>query len=282
MTLKENFSLKWNDFQANVCRSFSSLRGDNIFYDVTLVSDDQYQISAHKLVLSACSGYFKKILSQNNHSNPLLCLEGVSYADIQHVLDYIYLGEVQINQDQMDRFIYVAQRFQLDGLLLLNHEDSNTNYMRDNKKLDFLEVSAAAENKIEEESNRNYTTQSKQLDFLDVSTPQITNAIVGEQSSNKYSWQNKMLDFKEEITVPIHAFADEESVTKKLSLQENVAESKREKKERSNSRRMRRKRANPESPMFTVVNTSTETTREFTYYANLPNGHVQQKSSERI
>ena len=154
--------------------------------------------------------------------------------------------------------------------------------MRDNKKLDFMEVTAAAENKIEEESNRNYTTQSKQLDFLDVSTPQITNAIVGEQSSNKYSWQNKMLDFKEEITVPIHAFADEESVTKKLSLQENVAESKREKKERSNSRRMRRKRANPESPMFTVVNTSTETTREFTYYANLPNGHVQQKSSERI
>ena len=119
----EKFSLKWNDFQTNISRSFYKLRAENDFHDVTLVSDDQRLVSAHKLVLSSCSGYFKKILKQNKHENLLLCLEGISYTDLQHVLDYIYLGEVQIHQEQMDRFIYVAQRLQLDGLLLMNPEE---------------------------------------------------------------------------------------------------------------------------------------------------------------
>ena len=119
----EKFSLKWNDFQTNISRSFYKLRAENDFHDVTLVSDDQRLVSAHKLVLSSCSGYFEKILKQNKHENLLLCLEGISYTDLQHVLDYIYLGEVQIHQEQMDRFIYVAQRLQLDGLLLMNPEE---------------------------------------------------------------------------------------------------------------------------------------------------------------
>lgn len=98
---------------------------------ITLVSDDQRQISAHKLVLSSCSGYFKTILKQNKHENLLLCLEGISCTDLQQVLDYIYLGEVQIHKEQMDRFIYVAQRLQLDGLMLMNPEEYLTG-KRDN------------------------------------------------------------------------------------------------------------------------------------------------------
>jgi hypothetical protein len=80
------------------------------------VSDDQKMMSAHKLVLSASSPYFKHILTTNKHSHPLLCLDGVSSAELQCVLDYIYQGEVQIYQEQLDRFLVVAQRLQLEGL----------------------------------------------------------------------------------------------------------------------------------------------------------------------
>ena len=83
MQVADKFSLKWNDFQTNVSRSFYKLRSEKDFHDVTLVSDDQRQISAHKLVLSSCSEYFKKILKQNKHENLLLCLEGISYTDLQ-------------------------------------------------------------------------------------------------------------------------------------------------------------------------------------------------------
>jgi len=114
--MSEKFSLKWNDFQSNVSRTFSQLRSEEEFFDVSLVSDDQKMVSAHKLVLSASSPYFKHILTTNKHSHPLLCLDGVSSAELQCVLDYIYQGEVQIYQEQLDRFLEVAQRLQLEGL----------------------------------------------------------------------------------------------------------------------------------------------------------------------
>ena len=47
--MSEKFCLKWNDFQTNVSNTFRKLRTSDNFYDVTLVSDDQQQISAHKV-----------------------------------------------------------------------------------------------------------------------------------------------------------------------------------------------------------------------------------------
>ena len=62
--MSEKFCLRYNDFQSNVSKSFSTLRNEDLYYDVTLVSDDQKQVPAHKLILSACSEYFRNILKQ--------------------------------------------------------------------------------------------------------------------------------------------------------------------------------------------------------------------------
>ena len=115
--MSEKFSLQWNDFQSNVSNSFSLLRYEDSLHDVTIVTDDNEQTAGHKLVLSACSEYFKTIFKKNKHSHPLLCLEGVSSKDIRNVMDYIYNGEVQIFQEDLDRFLIVAQRLKLEGLL---------------------------------------------------------------------------------------------------------------------------------------------------------------------
>jgi len=123
--MSEKLSLKRNDFQLNVSRTFSQLRSEEEFFDVSLVSDDQKMMSAHKLVLSASSPYFKHILTTNKHSHPLLCLDGVSSAELQCVLDYIYQGEVQIYQEQLDRFLLVAQRLKLEGLIQQKKDKEN-------------------------------------------------------------------------------------------------------------------------------------------------------------
>ena len=122
--MAEKFCLKWNDFQTNVSTTFRKLRTSDHFYDVTLVSDDQQQVSAHKVVLSSSSEYFKNILTSNKHSHPMLCLSGVNQEDLKNILDYVYNGEIQIYQDQLDQFLNIAQRFQLEGLMQGNEETS--------------------------------------------------------------------------------------------------------------------------------------------------------------
>ena len=117
MGSSEKFCLKWNDFQDNVTKSFSKLRQESGLFDVTLVGSDQKQLSAHRLVLSACSDFFKTIFHSNTHSHPLLYLDGVDQAEINLMLDYIYQGEVQIYQEHLDRFLDVAKKFKLEGLM---------------------------------------------------------------------------------------------------------------------------------------------------------------------
>ena len=86
----EKFCLSWNDFKTNASQSFDLLRKENLFYDVTLVSEEQVNVKAHKAALSMCSNFFKNILKSNDHSHPWLFLGGISSKNIEYVMNYIY------------------------------------------------------------------------------------------------------------------------------------------------------------------------------------------------
>ena len=55
---QQQFCLRWNDFQTNMVASFKHLRDEKSFTDVTIACDGQ-STKAHKMILSACSPYFK-------------------------------------------------------------------------------------------------------------------------------------------------------------------------------------------------------------------------------
>ena len=120
--MSEKFCLKWNNFNSNITKSLSNLRNEEDFYDVTLVGDDYKQISAHKVILSSCSEYFKHVLKKNKHAHPVLCLEGINSNELSSILDYLYHGEIMIYQDDLNRFLSIAQRLKLEGLMT---EDNN-------------------------------------------------------------------------------------------------------------------------------------------------------------
>ena len=115
MASREKFCLKWNDFESNISSSFKSLREDNDYMDVTLACE-QDQISAHKVVLSACSSFFKTILKRNPHQHPLLYLRGISYSNIESLINFMYYGEVSIAQEELNSFLAVAEELQVKGL----------------------------------------------------------------------------------------------------------------------------------------------------------------------
>merc|ERR1712133_72028 len=122
--MSDTFCLKWNDYHSNVSKSFGRLRNKDEFHDVTLVSDDRKQVFAHKVILSSCSEYFRNVLKQNIHPNPLLCLEGITFKDMNNVMDYIYCGEVNMYQDDLDRFLKIAERLKLEGLIGVGGDDN--------------------------------------------------------------------------------------------------------------------------------------------------------------
>ena len=123
--MAKEFNLKWNDFEANASSSFKILREESEFFDVTLVSDDEHHISAHKLVLSASSEFFKNILRKSCHSNPLIYLTGMRFQDLEHILDYVYDGEVGVLQENLDGFMDIAQKLKIKGLMVKNEESNN-------------------------------------------------------------------------------------------------------------------------------------------------------------
>jgi len=111
----EKFCLRWNDFENNISSAFRELRDDKDFFDVTLACDDE-QIQAHKVILSACSPFFRNILRRNPHQNPLLYLKGVKYTDLQSVLNFMYHGEVNVAQEELNSFLAVAEDLRVKGL----------------------------------------------------------------------------------------------------------------------------------------------------------------------
>ena len=111
----EKYCLKWNDFEGNVSQGLRDLRNDKEFFDVTLACDDK-QIEAHKVILSACSAFFRNILRQNPHQHPLLYLKGVKYKELLSVLNFMYVGEVNIAQDELDEFLLIAEDLKIKGL----------------------------------------------------------------------------------------------------------------------------------------------------------------------
>jgi len=111
----EKFCLRWNDFGNNVSSAFRELRDDKDFFDVTLACDDD-QTQAHKVILSACSPFFRNILRRNPHQNPLLYLKGVRFTDLKSVLNFIYNGEVNVAQEELNSFLSVAEDLRIKGL----------------------------------------------------------------------------------------------------------------------------------------------------------------------
>merc|ERR1711953_1128214 len=112
MASSEKFCLRWNDFESNISAAFKELRDDKDFFDVTLACDDD-QLLAHKVILSACSPFFKTVLRRNRHQHPLLYLKGVKYQQLVAVLNFMYHGEVNVAQEELNSFLAIAEELKV-------------------------------------------------------------------------------------------------------------------------------------------------------------------------
>ena len=114
----ESFNLTWNDFETCTRKTFHDLISDQDFTDVTLVCVGNKQIKAHKVILSASSPFFRDLLLSNpQHPNPLVYLKGVQYADMLSIIQFIYLGQTQVEQNHLENFMETAKELEIQGLI---------------------------------------------------------------------------------------------------------------------------------------------------------------------
>ncbi|XP_058057584.1 modifier of mdg4-like isoform X11 [Anopheles bellator] len=112
----EQFSLCWNNFNTNLSAGFheSLVQGDLV--DVTLAAEGQL-VKAHRLILSVCSPYFRKMFTQmpvNQHA--FIFLKDVSHSALKDLIQFMYCGEVNVKQDALPAFISTAEALQIKGL----------------------------------------------------------------------------------------------------------------------------------------------------------------------
>ncbi|XP_055616868.1 modifier of mdg4-like isoform X34 [Toxorhynchites rutilus septentrionalis] len=112
----EQFSLCWNNFNTNLSAGFheSLIQGDLV--DVTLAAEGQL-VKAHRLILSVCSPYFRKMFTQmpaNQHA--FIFLKDVSHSALKDLIQFMYCGEVNVKQDALPAFISTAEALQIKGL----------------------------------------------------------------------------------------------------------------------------------------------------------------------
>jgi len=114
---EEKLCLKWNDFQENAISAFGTLREDREFADVTLACEDGQQVEAHKVILASSSPFFLNLLRRNKHPHPLIYMRGLKSEDLVAMIDFLYFGEANIYQENLDSFLAVAEELQLKGLM---------------------------------------------------------------------------------------------------------------------------------------------------------------------
>ncbi len=116
LAASQNLCLKWNDYQSNLTAVFDQLLQNESFVDVTISTEEGHSLKCHKVVLSACSPYFQKLFSENPCPHPIVILKDTHPDDLRAVVDYMYKGEVNVTQGQLEGILRTAEALQVRGM----------------------------------------------------------------------------------------------------------------------------------------------------------------------
>ena len=189
----EKFSLKWNDYQEVITNSFNSLRYNTDFADVTLASEDNHQVEAHRVILSSSSPFFMNILKNNKHPHPLIYLRGIKAKDLLSMLDFMYQGEANVFQEDLDMFLSIAEEFQLKGLTSEKEPPPTKSIKESNYTVEHHEKKQLKPQQVTLNAHIDYQNDS-------LNTPMSTVAVMDSyDSGSKVYMNNDLKELDEQI-----------------------------------------------------------------------------------
>ncbi|XP_043486259.1 broad-complex core protein isoforms 1/2/3/4/5 isoform X4 [Polistes fuscatus] len=112
----QHYCLRWNNYQSNMTSVFHQLLQNEAFVDVTLACNEA-SLKAHKVVLSACSSYFQKLLLSNPCKHPTIIMpQDVCFSDLKFIIEFVYRGEIDVSQAELQSLLKTADQLKIKGL----------------------------------------------------------------------------------------------------------------------------------------------------------------------
>ncbi|XP_042883862.1 longitudinals lacking protein, isoforms H/M/V-like isoform X2 [Penaeus japonicus] len=126
-------SLKWNNHRSTFFYVLSTVRRKESYCDVTLACDGKFY-PVHKLVLSTCSDYFEQMFEKTNCKHPIIVLKDIRHEDLEALLNYMYVGEVNVLQTDLSGLIKAAECLRIKGLAVPDEAPSERDASQDGKR----------------------------------------------------------------------------------------------------------------------------------------------------
>ncbi|XP_047478783.1 longitudinals lacking protein, isoforms H/M/V-like isoform X3 [Penaeus chinensis] len=149
-------SLKWNNHGSTFFHVLSTIRRKESYCDVTLACDGKFY-PVHKLVLSTCSEYFEEIFNRTQCKHPVIVLKDIKHEELEALLNYMYLGEVNVLQADLAGLIKAAECLRIKGLAVPDEAPTSKSATKDSKRSASSRDSSPPHNKRvrhDEESRR--------------------------------------------------------------------------------------------------------------------------------
>ncbi|XP_047737412.1 homeotic protein spalt-major isoform X2 [Hyalella azteca] len=158
-------SLKWNNHRAAFFNVLSNLREKECYTDVTLACDGKFY-PVHKLILSTCSEYFEQMLEQTHCKHPVIVLKDIQNEDLESLLSYMYVGEVNVVQEKLSGLIKAAECLKIKGLAVPDEEPAeakSTGVFREKRTNDNI-VSSEAKRRRQDDcaSSQKHSSSSEE------------------------------------------------------------------------------------------------------------------------
>ncbi|XP_043596884.1 protein bric-a-brac 1-like isoform X1 [Bombus pyrosoma] len=122
---RQQFCVSWNSHQSNMHSAFPKLLSSEQFVDVTLACDGG-SIKCHKVVLSACSDYLERLLLEIPCTHPIIFLRDMRMWELQALVEFMYRGEVYVEQQQLGKLMQAAEVLQVRGLSTQGNDNSSS------------------------------------------------------------------------------------------------------------------------------------------------------------
>ncbi|XP_057322903.1 putative uncharacterized protein DDB_G0267716 [Microplitis mediator] len=137
-------NLRWDFFSSHLSSTLDYCYEKQHFVDLSLVCKNNVTFKCHKMILSATSGFFRRLLMKNDHPHPLIILHDIDHNDLKLILNFMYYGEIQVPERDVKRLIKIAQVFDIHGL-----KDIKPTGQLDDDKLNFIENSPLIDTSID-------------------------------------------------------------------------------------------------------------------------------------